>query len=319
MELRASIGCSLLLVSAHAATAPLTTTNQNPLLADVTLPAPLPASITSGVDALAVVNWASSAIIQSNSAKQLVVDGETRETRLHLTYGLNERLAVKLELPWYQIEAGSLDSFIDDWHSTFGLPDGDRRALPQDELRLFYRRDGADVVNRTRRTSGLGNLALSLGLQLHQSERSQVSGWAAVALPTASDDLYALAHDSTHVSLSVAAQHQLSDRWSTFGQTSATFVTGGSGLDSEPVVWSGHAGLEFALARSITLLAQVHGHTALTDESRLRGLGGAAVLTLGGRVATQSGWDFQLGVSEDIVVEASPDVVFVFGFGKHWD
>ena len=40
------------------------------------------------------------------------------------------------------------------------------------------------------------------------------------------------------------------------------------------------------------------------------------MFTLGGAIHFDSGWMLDLGVSEDVQVEASPDVTFVFGFKK---
>ena len=41
--------------------------------------------------------------------------------------------------------------------------------------------------------------------------------------------------------------------------------------------------------------------------------GDAVVLTLGGRYRTDAGWAFDFGFSEDLQVDASPDIVFVLG------
>jgi hypothetical protein len=40
------------------------------------------------------------------------------------------------------------------------------------------------------------------------------------------------------------------------------------------------------------------------------------LLTVGGSYRLAAGWQLDLGVSEDIVVEGSPDVVFVFGISQ---
>jgi hypothetical protein len=40
--------------------------------------------------------------------------------------------------------------------------------------------------------------------------------------------------------------------------------------------------------------------------------GDAVTMTFGGNYLTRSHWRFTLGITEDIVVSASPDVVFVF-------
>ena len=41
--------------------------------------------------------------------------------------------------------------------------------------------------------------------------------------------------------------------------------------------------------------------------------GDAVVLTLGGRYRTNSGWVCDFGFSEDLLIDASPDIVFLLG------
>ncbi|HKQ31266.1 MAG TPA: DUF3187 family protein, partial [Burkholderiales bacterium] len=62
---------------------------------------------------------------------------------------------------------------------------------------------------------------------------------------------------------------------------------------------------------------QLDAHTSAYD-SNLDFLGDAVVLTVGGDYRFSSGWRLDLGVSEDIAVEHSPDVVFVIGVKQGW-
>jgi hypothetical protein len=52
---------------------------------------------------------------------------------------------------------------------------------------------------------------------------------------------------------------------------------------------------------------------------RLDFLGDAVVLTVGGDYRFESGWRFDVAVSEDIAVESASDVVFVFGLRRSWE
>jgi hypothetical protein len=57
---------------------------------------------------------------------------------------------------------------------------------------------------------------------------------------------------------------------------------------------------------------QVEANTAVFDTgTRLDG--DALVLSFGGSYRTAAGWQFDLGLSEDLAVDASPDVVLLFG------
>jgi len=44
--------------------------------------------------------------------------------------------------------------------------------------------------------------------------------------------------------------------------------------------------------------------------------GDAVVLTFGGSYRTQGGWQFDVGISEDVQGGASPDIAFNFGMRR---
>ena len=46
--------------------------------------------------------------------------------------------------------------------------------------------------------------------------------------------------------------------------------------------------------------------------------GDAVVLSLGGRYRTAAGWAFDFGFSEDLRVDASPDIVFLLGVRREF-
>jgi hypothetical protein len=57
----------------------------------------------------------------------------------------------------------------------------------------------------------------------------------------------------------------------------------------------------------------VDAHTAVFETSALDFLNEAVILNLGGAIQLNHHWTLTLGLSEDVMVEASPDVVFVIG------
>ena len=71
------------------------------------------------------------------------------------------------------------------------------------------------------------------------------------------------------------------------------------------------------LARPATE-AQLDAHSAVFDEAELDFLGDALVLTFGGDYSFESGWRLDVAVSEDIAVESTSDVVFLFGLRRSW-
>jgi hypothetical protein len=260
-------------------------------------------------------NWSSSAIAQGNETETLIVDAETRELRFAAARGFGGRFAFQLQIPYRYTGAGALDGFIDGWHDAFGLPEGARRALPEDELRIIYERDGTRSLNRRSSISGFGNVTADLGYQLIDTPGRSLAGWLSAKLPSGDTDRFV--NSGVDLSLTMAGERRLNDRWSVFGQLGATYLSDSDVLTQQRhIVWSGLAGIGARTWRNLQLKLQVDAHTAVFDNTRLDFLGDAAILTVGGSYELDSGWLIDIGVSEDIAVEASPDVVFVFGIRR---
>lgn len=308
-----------LLLGATAAADPFPTRDQNPLLAGLGLPHAMPARVTTarqwqlGAD----LNWGSSAIIQSNAREALTVDAETRELRATLAYGLRDRLTMRLQIPYRSTGAGSLDGFIDDWHGWFGLPEGERPRLPTDRYRISYRQDGATLLDLRTSGSGLADLTADLGYQLIVADKTSLAAWLSLKLPTGDADELT-GSGATDVSLVVAGGHDFANRWSVFGQLGASYLGEGDLLPAQQrsSAWSAMAGVGFDLTPRLELKLQLDAHDAAYDGTTLDFLGDTAFLTLGGSYRFDSGWQLDAGVSEDVVVNGSPDVVFVLGVSK---
>jgi hypothetical protein len=166
--------------------------------------------------------------------------------------------------------------------------------------------------------SGLGDVQASLGYDVVASEASGLSAWLSVKLPTGDADKLT-GSGATDVSLTLAGERRVDDAWSVFGQAAVTWLGEGDLLSyrQRSVVWSGLAGASARVWRGLSLKAQVDAHTAAFD-SDLDFLNEAIVLTVGGDYRFASGWLMDIGVSEDIAVEHSPDVVFFFSVKRGW-
>lgn len=311
---------TLLLAASQATADPFTIRDQNPLLAGFGLPAAMPAQLDdAGVWSSSFdLYWSSTALLQQSDSEFLVVDAETREARLTLQASVTDRIAWQLQIPYRYTGAGNLDGFIDTWHDTFGLPDGARSQLPEDQFEIWYSRSNSSLLNMTSSVSGLGDVQAAVGYELITSPVTALATWLSIKLPTGDEDKLT-GSGATDVSLLLAGQHRFGTRWSLFGQASGTWLGDGefASAAQRSVVWGGLAGLSWQAWRGLSLKAQIDAHTAAFD-SDLDFLNEAVVLTLGGDYRFASGWRFDLGVSEDIAVEHSPDVVFVAGLKRSW-
>lgn len=300
---------------------PFSVKDQNPFLAGFGLPSAMPARVATekqgwsgGLDLF----WGSTALIQQQGTESLIVDAETREARLTLQTPLSDGFAFQLQLPYRYTGAGSLDSFIDSWHDTFGLPDGARSELPSDAINITYSRDQSRQLSMTSSASGIADIQASLGYDVVASKTSALSAWLSLKLPTGDSDKLT-GSGATDVSLLLAGERRLDADWSVFGQAAVTWLGDGDLLPTRQrsVVWSGMAGLGGRVWRGLSLKAQIDVHSAAFD-SDIDFLNEALILTVGGDYRFASGWLLNIGVSEDIAVEHSPDVVFLFGMKRGW-
>ena len=309
----AMVAVGLLTPAAHAE--PFLTRNQSPLVAAYGLPSPLPARLppAGGGRIAGVINWSNDEKDDVAGDSGYTLDGEVLELRLHFEHALGERFAVRAELPWRRLSGGSLDGFVDDWHGFFGLPGGSRRRLPENQLLIEFRENGETLLRYDESVSGIGDIPIALGYQLHASERSALATWLTVKAPTGSaDDL--TGSGAVDVAATLAGQRSLHERWQLFGQASVAWLGEGDILPErqESFAWTLMGGLTWNAWRALDLTAQLEANSAIYDGLGSDFDGDAVVLTFGGAWRTPGGWRFDVGISEDVEAGASPDVVFVF-------
>ncbi len=312
----ANIG-TLLLIALAADAAPLPTRDQNPFLAATGIPVTVSARNPEGSWAFAAdLNWGSTALLQSASDELLIVDAETRELRVSIERRVADRWSVGLQLPYRDMSGGSLDGFIDNWHEWFGLPEGARPLQPQDRLLVRYASD-TSMIDERHSQRGIADATLFVGYELLASATSAARTVVTIDLPTGEDHWF-LTNDAVEISAILAAEHRFSQHWSLSAQGAVTWLDQGNLLPHQQrdLVWSGHTGLAWQATHSIELALQLDAHTRVFDDSELDFFSDALVLTVGGRYAITPEWMLSIGVSEDISVEQSPDVVFVIGVSR---
>ena len=308
-----ALACLAQVAPAHAD--PLLTRNQHPLVALYGLPMPLAARLPGAGSGNigATVNWSNIATTDTTDRSSYTLDGEVFEVRVQGEHALGERFALQGQLAWRQLSGGSLDSLVESWHDLFGLPNGSRNRLPEDELLIEYRSGESTLLRVDDESSGLADLPLALGYQLAASERGAVATWLTIKVPTGkAEDL--TGSGAVDVALSLAGERQLSERWQLFGQANVAWLGNGDVLADLQQDFAGSllAGTTWKAWRGLELTAQLEANTAVMDTGTDLD-GDAVVLTLGGRYRTDAGWAFDFGFSEDLQVDASPDIVFVLG------
>ncbi|MCU0974708.1 MAG: DUF3187 family protein [Steroidobacteraceae bacterium] len=313
---------SLVVATAVAALAPVAQAdpflvrNQNPLLTPFGVPNPVPARLVQvgGSRLSANLHWGSASYGEEDSDDSFVVDAEMLELRLRYERAVGPRLALLAELPWRRTWEGVLDHFIDEFHDLTGLPGEARDESPRDRLLIASVSGGEAIYLFDQSGSGIGDIPLGLGYQIIASDSRALAAWLTVKAP-AGDAGKLTGSGAADLALSLAGEQALSSHVRIFGQFDVTFLGEGDLLPAlqEDLVWSGMAGFSWNAWRALDLTAQLAGNSRVFDAAGALA-GDALVLVFGGSWRTGGGWRLDVSISEDVDVNASPDVVFNFGF-----
>lgn len=302
---------------------PLRVRNLSPLLLVQSLATAEPARLVASGSTRAYIDLdlASHAILARPGTEQIHLDGETLVATLGLRHALSERLQLGIDLPWVRHDEGALDDFISDWHNFFGLPDGDRNTLPDDELAIRYQRNGEELLNFERPADGLGDLRLRLAWQVARSGPSATALHLALKLPSGDADRLtgsegwgvdlALAHDHRFV-LERAATAAI---WAGLG---GSWLGDGEILVDQAVTWAANAwlGAGWSPLDWLAFKLQFDTRTPLYD-SDLTELGSAALsVAMGGTLVVAERTYLDLYVGEDLAVNTAPDVTFHLGLSR---
>jgi len=317
MKLHQLLGVLALVLSGSAAAEGYDTFNQSSLARAAVLPmlgqgAVLPRDTSINSVGL---EWSNEFYLQSAAGESLTLDGETERLALRYRAGIapvfGHALEWSLELPILFTGGGVMDSGIESWHRTFGLPNSNRDDVPQDQYRIRYARDGVTLFDLDKGGSGLADLRLGLGLAL--GERWTLR--SLLQLPTGSANH--LRGGSTGGALWVDYSLPLSE-----SRRAALLLSGGVSASStngpladlqRPVVAVGGVVLLLPIYGALDGVVQINAHSKLYKGSNLDPLSRAgAPLVFGLRLPYQR-LVFDLAVLEDPSVNASPDFGLLFG------
>ena len=299
---------------------PLTTSNQNPLVAIYGLPVTAPGTLVSSAQTELElrVDVASLCSSSQHGETNINLDGETYRYALAVKRGLGRDFEIGLEIPYIQHSEGFLDEFIREWHNTFHLPQGERDDVADDQLNYSYHANDSDLL-LSDQESGMGDVRLTAAFRLmgETGAKHHLALRGSLKLPTG-DEEKLLGSGSTDLAVWLSSSHFYRQ------ETIALFASGGMLLmtDSDVlpdqqrnIVGFGSLGLAWQAFSAVAFKTQLDGHSAFYDSSFTE-LGESVQLVLGGSIDLSAKTTLDLGVSEDIIVDSAPDVVFHLAL--HW-
>jgi len=290
---------------------PFLSRDQNPFTLVYGQPLPTPARLPLAESfkyalSLDIINTLNE---ETTGNESLYVDFEAYNLTLGGIYGLNQRWALKLDIPVIYRSGGVFDHAIDEWHKLFSLPRYSRPDVEDHQFNLFYSRNGVTGIDMNTSQAGIADAQLGLGHSLLQTPEHAISLWAAIDLPAGNaDDL--TGNDDLDYSLWLAGS-SIIDAMSMLDTNIGIVLPGDSvltGLETEDLVFFGHAGAHFALNPAFTLKLQLAGHSGYYKDTDLGFLGSAVIIIFGGSINTGKCSAIDIGISEDIKAEASPDI-----------
>jgi hypothetical protein len=243
------------------------------------------------------------------SVECIVLDGETQRLRFDYRAGLGRGWDFSVQTTALQRSNGYLDSWIQDWHGWFGLPNGGREQTPDNQYQYRYERAGVVLLDETTGDRGFGDAAFGLGLALGDGSALRTQ----LRLPTG--DSGALSGGAVSGAAWIELGAPPDGGWDSFLAAGYARSERGDVLPTmqNEEVWFGGIGLLAPVTQRVRLLLQVNAHTRLYHGSDLAPLARpGAPLTIGLQFRTGSDGVLEIGFQEDPSVNASPDFAFYF-------
>ncbi len=317
---------ALLFGPAVASAAPFAIFDQGPLARIYGLPAPRDGTLTPAARAEADLrlDLTNNFVLDAAGGEALVLDGETFETTLAFRRGLRaggRDLEVGFAIPWVRHSRGVLDSFIDDWHERFGLPDGGRSRAPSDRFLYRYSRAGQDQFRIDSSVAGIGDARLQAAVQLSGGRDVPAASalYASLSIPTG-DEEELLGSGAYGFSTWVSGRRQRDFfDWplSLHGSLGVALIEKDGVLAAmrNPLVGLASGGCGLRVTESVELGADINFHTGLYRASKLSSLRAAALsIAFGGSVRLGNSGRLELAIVEDLDNSTSPDLTLHAAF-----
>lgn len=221
-----------------------------------------------------------------------------------------------VEIPWVIHTPGALDSLVEEFHSLFGLPDGDRNLTTRNRLDYFVGADGVVYADFNASRRELGDVRAFLGRQIFDRENSALALRAQLKFPTGDvEDL----SGSGGTDVAIWGEYE----WATparlpSGPVRLTLSAGMVYLSEGDLIpnaqehWVpiGHLGIQIPLGPRVEFHAQMDAHGRILNTGNPLVADAGVLGTLGGRIAVTDRFWIDLAIIEDLENEAASDVVF---------
>ena len=261
-----------------------------------------------------------------SAEESLFFDGETTRVVLSLKTGLTNDADIEIQIPYISNDGGFLDAFIIDWHNFFGLPQNGRDQVPNNQLEYFYEKNGVTKLNFQEPAAGVGDTQIIFGMRINKNwlpKQNNLAFKTAIKIPTGDSNKLT---GSGAYAISGWFTGDMHTRW--FSAKGLSYINLGAMVlpDGEVLadqqnswVWFGGIGSGARISERIVLQLQLDTHSPFYHSSDFVELNSYVLqLTIGGNLKFSKNWNLDIGVVEDLIVHASPDVIFHFRLNGLW-
>ncbi len=258
---------------------------------------------------------------EKNSRYKAVVDVEVIRTSLNLSYGISDNLEVGMEIPFYVLYKGFLDSFILDFEKSIDATTPmSRQQNGVNNFTYLLRRNGDTLISMDSPYGGVGDIALTAKVRhIYNSEikyMPSVSTRYAIKLPTGDDDRL-LGSGKADFGIGIILEKS-------FGSSSYYLNLNGifvgdpdflKGMKMDPI-FSYTTAAEFSLTERFSVLLQLMGNTSPFPQSGLTFLDDHVMdFLIGLNYLIGNSTLLQFGLTENILDDSSPDFSIHIGMG----
>jgi hypothetical protein len=299
---------------------PLSTTNMSPVSLIQGLPPSHGAAVATSGDWQTSIDFshANNFTHESTANEQVFLDGATTRVALSVKTGLFADADMELMVPFIKHYDGSLDSFIENWHDFFHLPQNGRKQWPRDQLLFLYKKNNVTQLEINEPVSGIGDARLTLGFKLNRHwfpHQKRLALKTAIKFPTGDAEKLT---GSGGYGVFAWLTGDSATQWFqfpglTYYRAGIAWLQDGDVMADQqrPFVAFGGIGTGARFSQRIVLQLQLDTHTSLYRDSTFNEINQYALMfTMGGNLKLTDAWNLDIAVVEDLYVHTAPDVTF---------
>lgn len=300
--------------------APIYMANQNPFVQVYGLPKSEAGFITpkGKLDATFIYYVSNNAYSETAAnGESQIWDGETATYTMKLRYGLFDHLELGMDIPYVQHSGGYLDSTIQTFHSIFGYSNDRQQRFEKNQIHYQVN----DEYDTQGSSHGLGDIRLTTALPLFThsiKSRRNLAVRSVLKLPTGDADTL-MGSGGTDISLGLAyTDFELLKFMNSVltANLGMLYMSDSEVLPDMHENTAGYGGvsMDWLALEWLELKLQLDMHTAIYDTELIQ-LGSSLQLIAGGTVHLPGELLLDLGITEQLVTDATPDVGFYLMLG----